>query len=297
MPELDFSQLPALPQSATIRSLATLLWQDARVVALWVGGSLASGAGDRWSDVDFRVAVPPEDFAPWQALPFDALFAQAPVVGSGKLSFGTDAVLHHLVLANGEILDFFVQTTTRTPTQEPLLVLGCRDAAFARVLAAQNGVPGIEMQPVNGEAVRELLVSFWISSHKHRKVLARGLDLMAPLGLQHEQSKLLRLWYIEASGMDCGDMRRQTIHSLTQVIRTIEQARGASALEVIGAPARNRQELIQTIEANRQVVSSSLGPCLAERYGFAYPAALEATTRQGWQVFLDSIANPHPSGD
>ena len=288
MPELQLDHLPSLPQRETIRAVASRLWPDARVVALWIGGSLASGAGDRWSDVDFRLAVAPEQFAPWKAPPFDQLFSHTPVVGQGLIPFGDDALLHHLVLSNGEIFDFFVQSTTRLPTPEPLLILGCRDAAFERVLAGQNSVPQVEMQPVSGETVRELLVSFWTNTHKHRKVLARGLDLLATLGLHIEQSTLIRLWYIEASGQDCGDVRRQTIHSLTEVIRAIEQALGAPALALIGVPTRNRQELMQAIEANRQAVSQ-LGPRLAWRYGFAYPAALEAVTRQGWQEFLDSL--------
>jgi hypothetical protein len=287
MSALQLDHLPSLPQRETIRAVASNLWPDARVVALWIGGSLASGAGDRWSDVDFRVAVTPDQLAPWKSPPFDRIFNHAPVGGQSMLAFGDDALLHHLVLSNGEIFDFFVQSTTRRPTPEPLLVLGCRDAAFARVLAAQNSVPQVEMQPVSGETVRELLVSFWINTHKHRKVLARGLDLMAILGLQHEQNMLIRLWYIEASGQDCGDVRSQTIHSLTEVVRAMEQAMGAQALALIGAPTRSRQELVQAIEANRQAVSQ-LGPRLARRYGFEYPAALEAVVRQGWQEFLNS---------
>lgn len=287
MAELQLDRLTALPQRETIREVASHLWPDAGVVALWIGGSLAGGAGDRWSDVDFRVAVAPEQFAPWKSPPFEQIFSHAPVVGHGVIPFGDDAVLHHLVLANGEIFDFFVQSTARLPTPEPLLILGCRDAAFERILAGQNSVPQVEMQPVSGEAVRELLVNFWINSHKHRKVLARGLDLLATLGLHIEQSMLIRLWYIEASGQDCGDVRRQTIHSLTKVVRTIEQAMGAPALALIGAPTRNRQELLQAIKANRQAISQ-LGPRLAQRYDFEYPVALEAVTRQGWQAFLNS---------
>jgi len=287
MPELELSHLPDLPQRETIVGVASNLWPDASVVALWIGGSLASGAGDRWSDVDFRIAVAPDDFAPWRSPRFDQIFTQVSVVGRVVLPFGADAVLHHLVLSNGVIFDFFVQSTTRLPTLEPLLILGCRSADFERILAEQNGVPRVEMQPVSGEAVHNLLVRFWIDSHKHRKVLSRGLDLTAIIGLRLEQSMLIRLWYIEASGQDCGDISRQTIHSLTQVVRAIAQALGPEALELIGAPMRNRQELYEAIERHRWAISRELGPRLAQRYGFAYPAALEAATVQGWQEFLD----------
>ena len=285
MTDLDLSNLPNLPQRETIVEVASNLWTDTRVVALWVGGSLASGAGDRFSDVDFRVAVAPDQLVPWKSPRFEQIFSQASVVGQGMFAFGDDALLHHLVLSNGEIFDFFVQSTTKLPTQEPLLMLGCRSKDFERLLTRQNSIPQVERKAVNGEMVQDLLVSFWINSHKHRKVLYRDLDLMATLGLHIEQSLLLRLWYIEASGRDCDEMRSQTIHGLTESVRTIEEALGPQALSLIGAPMRNRQELYQAIEGMRYAVSQ-LGHRLAQRYGFAYPSTLEATVLQGWQAFL-----------
>ncbi|TMD70244.1 MAG: hypothetical protein E6I91_00355 [Chloroflexi bacterium] len=283
--DLQLSNLPNLPQRETIVEVASNLWAHAEVVALWVGGSLASGAGDRFSDVDFRVAVAPDQLTCWKSPRFEQVFTQASVVGQGVSPFGDDALLHHLVLSNGEIFDFLVQSTTRLPTQEPLLILGCRSKDFERLLIRENCVPQVERQAVSGEVVQDLLVSFWINSHKHRKVLDRGLDLMATLGLHVEQGMLLRLWYIEASGWDCDDVRRQTIHSLTEIVRTIEQVLGPQALALIGASMRDRQELYQAIERNRQTVSQ-LGRRLAQHYGFAYPSALEATVLQGWQAFL-----------
>src|SRR5260370_14399977 len=109
---------------------------------------------------------------------------------------------------------------------------------------------------------------------------------MATVGLDVEQGLLLGLWYIEVSGQDCGDMRRQTIHSLTEGVHTIEQAMGAQALALLGAPMRDHQELCQTIERNRQAVSQHLGRHLAQQYGFEYPAVLEETVLRGWEVFL-----------
>lgn len=47
-----------------------------------------------------------------------------------------------------------------------------------------------------------------------------------------------------------------------------------------------RQELYQTIERNRQVVSQQLGQRLAEKYDVKYPSSLEATVLEGWQAFL-----------
>ncbi len=285
MTERQLSSLPNLPPREAIAEVASNLWQDVGVVALWVGGSLASGAGNHFSDVDFRVAVVPDQLARWKAPRFEQRFTRASIVGRLVLQFGNEALLHHLVLSNGVIFDFIVQSTTRRPTQEPLLILGCRSEEFERLLAGRNSVPHVERQTVRGEMLHEFLVSFWINSHKHRKVLFRGLDLMATQGLHVEQSILIRLWYMEASGQDCGDVRQQTIHSFTEVVRIIDQAVGPQALALLGAPMRDRQELYQTIERHRQAVSH-LGRRLAQRYGAEYPAALEATVLQGWQAFL-----------
>jgi hypothetical protein len=285
MSELRLGDLPDLPQRETLLEVAAHLWAAEEVVALWVGGSLASGAGDRLSDVDFRAAVEPERFAAWKAPRFEQIFTRSDVVGQTSFSFGDDACLHHLVLSNGEIFDFFVQSTIRRPTQEPLIVLGCRSDEFAQMLAEQNSVPPLKRQAVKREVVRDLLVSFWINSHKHRKVLYRGLDLLATLGLRIEQSLLLRLWYIEASGQDCGDVRDGTIHSLTEIVLTLDHALGPQALALVGTPMGNRQEIYQAIEHNRQSVSH-LGRRLAQSYDFDYPAVLEATVLQGWQAFL-----------
>jgi hypothetical protein len=133
---------------------------------------------------------------------------------------------------------------------------------------------------VQAADIQELPTTFWITTHKHRKVLQRKLDLLAHIGLAMEQNLLLRLWYIELSGQDCKDLRRQTIHSLSGVIRTLEQAAGEQAHALIGAPKRQRQEIYRKLVA-------SLGRKLATGYGFPYPSALEATVRQSWQRFLD----------
>lgn len=283
--ELQLHILPNLPQRATIEQISTHIWRNYEVVALWLGGSLARGAGDIYSDVDFRVAVEPEQLATWKNPDFAEIFASAPIVGQQFLAFGEEAFLHHLVLANGVIADFFVQSSAKEPTSEPHLVLACRDEQFAQQLATMNQVPPITTQTVQAAEVQKLLVGFWINTHKHRKVLNRELDLMVTFGLNIEKSLLLRLWYIDVSSTDCGDMQRQTIHSLTSIICALQEATGEEALAVIGQPMSTRQELYCAIERDREV-AARLGRRLAQTYNFAYPAELEATVLQGWQEFL-----------
>ena len=64
--ELQLDDLPPLPQSQAIRDLAPRLWKNEQVAAVWLGGSLAAGTGDIYSDIDLRVAVPAEDLAEWE---------------------------------------------------------------------------------------------------------------------------------------------------------------------------------------------------------------------------------------
>ncbi|MGH2505065.1 MAG: hypothetical protein ACRDID_21350, partial [Ktedonobacterales bacterium] len=126
---LRLDGLPALPQAATVRALALGLWADARVVALWLGGSLASGAGDQYSDIDLRLAIAPEDLAAWEQPGLTALLGAAPLAHQ-FVRFSPAAFLHHLIAPNGDILDLVVRSAEIAPEEELSLVLGCRDTAF-----------------------------------------------------------------------------------------------------------------------------------------------------------------------
>lgn len=140
MAELDLTWLADLSWAERAAWPAARLWEDGRVVALWLGGSLARGAGDQYSDIDLRVAVRPDDLDAWRALDLNEPLLRA-VVGEHQMWLGGDALLRHVALVNGDILDLLVQSSARAPNVEPLLVLGCRDAEFARRLAASDRAP------------------------------------------------------------------------------------------------------------------------------------------------------------
>lgn len=281
MSTLALDGLPDLPQAATIAELAPRVWRDERVVALWIGGSIGRGAADRYSDVDLRVVVPPDDLDAWLAPDFAALFDDQ-IVGQQFLRFGHDAFLHLLVLRNGVMLDFMVQSAARALPPEPVIVLGCRDDELARALAEARQAP--EPGAVSGSALRQALVDFWINTQKHRKVLNRGLDLMIPLGVQSERMALLRLWYVLATGEEAGPALFQGIHGLTALVRAVERLVGTEALGALGAPMRDRAEIEAVIERNREIVAR-VGRALAERYSFEYPVEIERTVLQSWKEF------------
>ena len=54
---------PDSPQFQLIEAARAVLARNARVIAAWVGGSIADGTADRWSDVDLRLATRDSDHA------------------------------------------------------------------------------------------------------------------------------------------------------------------------------------------------------------------------------------------
>ncbi len=281
---LDMEVLPYLPQLEALKEAAPRIWECPEVVALWIGGSIARGNADCYSDVDLRVAVLPEALEAWRHLELNALFAQS-CVAHVLLEFGEGAFLHHLVLETGDIYDVWVQSATKAVHDEFILTLACRDENFAAKLREPECEPVPSPQPANPETVRGLLEHFWLNTHKHRKVLHRGLHLLALTGLHNDRQLLLRLWYIQVTGNDCGEMRTQTIHGLTHLMQTVEQARGKEALQVLGASLATDDDICRAIEQLREQVTQA-GQILAETFKFDYPDAMERTARRGWQEFL-----------
>jgi hypothetical protein len=281
--DLCLDDLPPLPQSQAIRILAPRLWQNEQVVAIWLGGSLAAGTGDPYSDIDLRVAVPPEDLPEWETSDLQSIL-DGPALARQLVKLGDGAFIHHMILQNGDILDLLVQSSKAAPGDEPVLVLGCRDANLAERLASSNQAPAPIKTPVTVEAVRELVVAFWVNSHKHRKVLHRGLDLMFPAASYANWYMLMRMWYIDATSCDTSSYHFSGIHGLTELVHAVESVNGMEPLTLCGAPTQTREEICDAIERYQGTVSL-LGRRLAERYGFDYPTDLENTVRRDWKTF------------
>ncbi len=287
--DLRLDLLPALPQARLIRTVAPRLWHDERVQALWLGGSMGAGTADLYSDVDLRVAVSPEDLSGWEVIDFDALLDDPPLA-QHVLRLGAESILHHIVLASGDILDLLIQSARAAPDIELTLMLGCRDEALADVIARSSRTSEPETVPVTGELVRRLIVELWVNSHKHRKVLYRQLDLMFPAASYFNWQMLMRLWYISATGNDVTREHFSGIHGLTELVRAVEGRYGSAPLALCGAPTRTHEEICVAIEQYQDVIAT-LGRALAEHYGFDYPAELEAVTRREWAAFLAVVGS------
>ena len=272
MSDLNLSDLPDLPQRPLLTELARDLWADPSVVALWLGGSLARGAGDAHSDVDLRVALAGSDQVP-ETLPPCAsrLTAQAAYHLTRRIA--EDAVLHHILLHDGQIYDLWVQTAARQTGEEARLVLGCRDSVLQENLGSGED-PSVRFKPADPEEMRELLNGFWLNQRKHRKVLARGLTLIAWEGEHRLRQEIARLWYALATGQDCGLMQSMTIHSLTPMVQAVQASCEGEALRRLGRSSETEAEFWEAAARMREEVSS-VGRKLAERLKFEYPLATE----------------------
>ncbi len=286
---LDLASLPDLPQKHFLMRVLAELWQDPTVVCIWLAGSLALGAGDIYSDVDLGIAVLPAAFDP-DKLPASARLLKENAITHHPATMGEHATLHYLLLVNGELYDFMVQTTEHPTREQIRLVLACRDEAFGARLSGGKE-QSIQFQPADGQVIRASIITFWMAQLRHQKVLYRNLGLVAWTGEQLMRQELIRLWYVLVTGNDCGSLREMTIHRLSSVVRAVREARGDNALALIGQPLRTRGEILEATAQLQQEVAR-VGRLLAERIDFDYPSDVEVVVLRGWQQFRDASGLP-----
>lgn len=277
---LELSGVPDLPQRATLMRVAQALWADPDVMALWLGGSLARGEGDAHSDVDLRIALPPSAYSA-NSLPASARILTDAAVVTQTVGFGPERGLFHMLLDNGEIYDVLVQTVGQPPIPERRLVLGCRDPDLAAKLSTGEDPSLPTLAPADPAQIRQLVAEHWLGLRKHRKVLDRGLDILAWDGDHRLRTALVQLYHVLATGTDCGPIARMNIHAMSPVVRTIQAELGEAPLAVLGLPARTHAELIGSAAAVADEVAR-IGRLLAERLGFDYPEKAEAAARAIW---------------
>jgi hypothetical protein len=285
---IDFAPtlLPDLPQSRRLAEVAADLWADPDVAAIWLGGSLARGAGDPYSDVDLRIARSPAVYDP-DLIPDSANRLVAAAVTRLQFHFGGKAVLWHMMLEDGAIYDLHIQSAGDDPPEEARLVLACRDAEFgAKLVGGEDR--SVDFPPAAPDHIERLVQFFWMSQQKQQKVLYRGLPLLAWQGEFLMRQDLIRLRYVLATGNDCGPVARLTIHTLTPVIRAVQASGGLSTLALVGQPTQTAVEIIADTARIRDDLAR-VGRLLADKLGFDYPAAAEETVRRTWQHFQADV--------
>ena len=202
------------------------------------------------------------------------------------MNFGEQALLHHLVLTDGTIVDFYVQDTTRQNFEPKLVILACRNAEFRAMLEGFSRPAAALVREIDGAATRQFFIDYWITTHKQMKVLARKYDLSPFVGLYLERMALLRAWYMQAVGKDID--ARATLHMLGALNKGLEGKLTEHQHNILGLPSRTPEETAAVIEAIRAKMAH-VGRWLAEKYDFAYPHELEDVVQHVWNEHKESI--------
>lgn len=280
---LAFDKLPDLPQIRVLKTVVMNLWQQPDVIAVWLGGSLARGEGDLYSDIDLRVAVETAHISEWENPALETFFEPSPLAHH-LMRFGENTLLHHLLASNGDIYDVYVQSLETPLSLEYRLVLGCRNEAFLNKLLEPFTNKSELTRDITAKDVPQMLEFYWLNAHKHRKVLHRNLDLLLWQGINFFRHDLLRLYYILFTGKDCGDLRQTTIHAMTLVVQTLQDSGNEAVLEVVSLPTRTRTEKLEAVDRLNNEVSR-VGRLLADKYEFDYPNELENLVLESWNIF------------
>ncbi len=285
MRDIDLGPLENGPHANLIRDMAGKCSADGSIQAIWVGGSLAAGTGDAYSDIDFRIAVEPGQIDKWTNPDWE-LYLPLPPCGGLLMRFGEQALLHHLVLAEGTIVDFYVQDTTRQNPEPKLVILACRNEEFRAKLEGFAQPAAVLVREIDGAMVRQFLVDYWITTHKQMKALGRKYDHFSFVGLYMERMSLLRAWYMQAVGKDIDS--RVTLHMLGTMHKGLDGRLTEHQHNILGLPSRTPEETVTVINDIRAEMAR-VGRWLADRYGFAYPHELEEVVRRIWNKHKESL--------
>jgi hypothetical protein len=240
---------------------------------------------DQYSDVDFRIAVKPGQIDRWKSPDWEQYLPILPC-GGVFMRFGEQALLHHLVLADGTIVDFYVQDTTVQNPEPNLVILASRSAEFRVALEGFARPAAALVREIDGAVARQFFVDYWITTHKQMKALARKYDHSSFAGLYMERMALLRAWYMQAVGKDIDS--RVSLHMLGALHKGLEGTLTVDQHNILGLPSRTPEETVTVIDAIRTEMAC-VGRWLADRHEFVYPHELEDVVRRVWNEHKESL--------
>jgi hypothetical protein len=202
------------------------------------------------------------------------------------MRFGEQALLHHLLLSDGTIVDFYVQDTTQQNPEPNLVILSCRSVEFRATLEGFARPADVLVREIDGAVVRQFFVDYWITTHKQMKALGRNYDLSPFAGLYLERMALLRAWYMHAVGKDIDS--RVTLHMLGALHKGLDGKLTEHQHNMLGLPSRTFEETVTVIDAIRAEMAS-VGRWLADRHEFAYSHELEDVVQRIWYEHKESL--------
>ena len=275
----DLGLLERGPHADLIRGIAQKCYQNTAVQAIWLGGSLAAGKGDKYSDIDFRIAVEPDQLDKWLKPDWET-YLPIPCYGGSFLRFGEQALLHHLILADGTIVDFYVQDTSRKNSEPALVIIACRNESFGAMLEHFVSPASSLTREITSASAKQLLVDYWITTHKEAKGLGRKYDYSNFVGLYFERLALLRAWHMELTNKAID--ARVSIHMLGALHEGLNNQLSTKQQSLLGLPSSTVEETVIAIEAIRTEMTR-VGRHLAKIHEFEYPHELERTVLKHWQ--------------
>ena len=210
-----------LPQWVVLPTLVRNLYSLSPVRAIFLAGSLGRGNGDEWSDLDLQVHVDCSfrdflDDVEIQTVTGD------PPVALERFKLGPDTWMHHMILADGTLVDLLCRT--KLPAEEARLWIALPTDMTSPPEAVARQPKAWAPKPIAADEVTALVSRYWIMMHKHRRGMARNQPLVIWTGVHHSIALLVRLEFIAATGQDCGDLTRMGIYDLSGVNEWMTQA-------------------------------------------------------------------------
>lgn len=257
------------PQRELLARLLAALAADPRVLAAWLIGSVAQGAGDEYSDLDLLLAV--EDAAlpaladGWR----DVVASVAPTVYAQRLG-ARDKPTITAVTPEWQRFDLTLSAVSQPQHGYPIAVL-----LFDRAGVAEHATFGVRAATEPRAQLSGLVADFIRSLGLLPIIAGRAEYLVGQEGAAILRRQLVELFLLE-NGASRGGVKR------LNPLLTEEQRALLAALPL---PAPTRDAIIASQLAHAHVFLPRARALLA-RYGLPYPDDFERATRRHLQATL-----------
>lgn len=278
---------PRPPQLQALPGLVRRLYDLPQVETVFLGGSLARGGGDAYSDIDLLVVVDGscQDFLSDEAIRQTAGIAPLATV---RFPLGPASWMHQLILPGGIVVDLNCQRDVPKAQLSQLIEL---DQECSQLHSSRRSQSPRAWQPaaIYDEEVGGLVQTFWVTALKHRRGILRQQELLIWIGLNLSRAQLVRLQFLAEMDRDCGDLARMGIYTLS-AIQDWLQERGRAELgpEILRLGADG-----DWTDAVSRMLTKGAEICQTLRERRRLPARLmdlETMVIAEWQRALDAAA-------
>jgi hypothetical protein len=247
-------------QQPFIEQLTAAAQAHPAIRAAWLTGSLGRGAGDRYADVDAALLLSDKATFASQA---EAWLNQLHPLVLYRLMFG--GAMINAMSDEGLRIDIWLHEGTEVtlPTGKALPLVDKDGALRWQALPATSTPAATAAQQIETQ-----LQEFWRMIALTPTVIGRQEYIVSIQGLGFEIGVLSDLLIAHA-----GRQRERGIKNLNDYLRPEDRAAVEQALDFGGLTPVS---LIQT-HLKLAAIVQQIGPALAQRSGFPYPYALEAT--------------------